>query len=302
MAETILVTGGTGFVGARVVDELVARGGDVVVCSRGRRTPDDRVRHVACDLLDDGEVSAMIAQLRPARLVHCAWSVEHGAFWQSPGNARWADASARLFARFFEAGGRHATALGSCAEYDWRDDAAVDWSETRAIAPATPYGVAKARACAELLRLARCHGAGAAWARLFFLFGPGEDARRLVPSVVAAAQRGGRFTLSRPHAVRDYAGTRYVGAAIARLSLAGADPGAVNVASGEARTLGRFARDIARLAGDADAVVTGAAPSPALEPARIVADISTLRRCIDVPDLELTRDLEAFIAEHVRSR
>jgi hypothetical protein len=33
-----------------------------------------------------------------------------------------------------------------------------------------------------------------------------------------------------------------------------------------------------------------------------VADISTLRRCIDVPDLELTRDLEAFIAEHVRSR
>lgn len=297
MAETILVTGGTGFVGARVVDELIAQGGDVVVCSRGLRTPDGRMRHVACDLLDDGDVSALIAQLRPVRLVHCAWSVEHGVFWQSPENARWADASARLFARFFEAGGRHVTALGSCAEYDWQDDAAGDWSETRAIAPATPYGVAKARTCAELLRRARRHGAAAAWARLFFLFGPGEDPRRLVPSVVAAAQRGGRFTLSRPDAVRDYAGTRYVGAAIARLSLVGADPGAVNVASGEARTLGRFARDIARLAGAADAVVTGPAPSAALEPARIVADISTLRRCIELPELALRRDLEALVAD-----
>jgi len=299
MAERILVTGGTGFVGARVVDELVARGADVVVASRGRRGLPVGIPHVACDLLDHREVSALISQLRPSRLVHCAWTVEHGVFCQSPCNEHWADASAQLFACFFEAGGRHVTALGSCAEYDWQDDAEVCWSEGRRIAPVTPYGVAKARASADLFRLAGRHRAGAAWARLFFLFGPGEDPRRLVPSVLAAVRRGARFTLSRPDAVRDYASTRYVGAALARLSLAGGSPGAVNVASGLPRTLGEFARDIARLAGGGDVVATGSGPSTTLEPERIVADISTLRRCIELPELALLKDLAALVADRL---
>lgn len=73
---SILITGGTGFIGAEIVRMLVAQGhDDVIVAHRSgnfERIADvlDQVRTVQADLADDDAVEALIADTAPAKLFH----------------------------------------------------------------------------------------------------------------------------------------------------------------------------------------------------------------------------------------
>ena len=64
MART-LVIGGTLFIGRALVDQLLARGDDVVIMHRGKGTPfDDRVEEIQCDRND---ITAVRAALQGSR-------------------------------------------------------------------------------------------------------------------------------------------------------------------------------------------------------------------------------------------
>ena len=84
MAEPVLLTGATGFVGRAVLAELLGRGVPVVAVSRRPGAALPGVTWVAADLLTPAGRAA-VAGLAP-RLIHCAREVEHGAFWTSPAN------------------------------------------------------------------------------------------------------------------------------------------------------------------------------------------------------------------------
>jgi UDP-glucose 4-epimerase len=72
--------------------------------------------------------------------------------------------------------------------------------ETDALAPATFRGAAKAAATL----LVRQSGVPAAVVRPFSVYGPGEQPHRLVPTVLAAGQRGEPIRLTRPGIARDF--------------------------------------------------------------------------------------------------
>ena len=71
--KTILITGATGFVGIPTVRLL--RGMGDIVHAPGRS---------AVNLLDEAEVSALIAQARPTHLLHLAWITTPGVYWTIP--------------------------------------------------------------------------------------------------------------------------------------------------------------------------------------------------------------------------
>jgi nucleoside-diphosphate-sugar epimerase len=112
MAEAVLLTGATGFVGRAVLAELVARGIGVHAVTRGRIPvlPSRNVVWHQADLLTEAG-RAKVSGLAP-RLIHCAWEVEHGAFWTSPANGLWHEASLDLVRRFRAAGGARLVARG----------------------------------------------------------------------------------------------------------------------------------------------------------------------------------------------
>jgi len=84
---TLLITGGTGFIGAEIVRMLVAQGrSDIVVAHRSGNFDRiaevlDQVETVQADLADDGAIEQLIADTQPSELFH------FGATLTGPGEA-----------------------------------------------------------------------------------------------------------------------------------------------------------------------------------------------------------------------
>jgi nucleoside-diphosphate-sugar epimerase len=98
-----------------------------------------------------------------------------------------------------------------------------------------------------------------AWARVFHLFGPGEDPSRLVPTVAASLARGEPIDVTAGEQMRDYLHVADVAAGIAALAGPGAS-GVFNVCSGTARPLRELLLAIGELRGRADLIRFGARP------------------------------------------
>jgi nucleoside-diphosphate-sugar epimerase len=267
MPEPVLLTGATGFIGRAVLAELVAGGVPVHAVSRKADTAQDGVVWHRADLLTP-EGRAAVAGLAP-RLIHCAWEVEHGLFWNSPANALWQGASVDLAQRFRASGGQRILAIGTCVEYD--STAPGPWNESRPIAPATPYGQAKAALHRHLYDLC---GDDLIWARLFHLYGPGEDRSRLIPYLIDRLRAGQPAEVRASGLVRDYASTAHVARCIVTLIKAGS-PGAVDVGSGMSMTLGDLAHTVAKAVGADGLLHLSHQPGPA-DPVRMTPQLDRL--------------------------
>ncbi|MEA2191050.1 MAG: dTDP-L-rhamnose 4-epimerase [Solirubrobacteraceae bacterium] len=290
MTRRVLVTGASGFVGRPAIAALTARGFEVhAVARRIPAAGDCEVTWHAADLLDASARGALLASVRASHLLHLAWYAEPGAFWAARENAAWVAATVGLVDDFAAAGGSRATLAGTCAEYDW--SAPGPLAEDAPLAPATYYGVCKAATHAVAQGLAELAGVSLSWGRIFFLYGPREDERRLVASVARALAAGERARTSAGTQRRDFLHVDDVAGAFAAI-LDSDVGGAVNVASGEAVAVRRVAELLAESAGRPDLLDVGALAERPGDPPQIVADVTRLREEVGfTPRLELADGL-----------
>ncbi|HEY0038478.1 MAG TPA: NAD-dependent epimerase/dehydratase family protein, partial [Longimicrobium sp.] len=275
MTRRVLVTGASGFIGRHVLGPLLERGYEVHAVGRGSAPGlPDGVRWHAADLLDAPAVRGLVAGVGPTHLLHLAWYVEHGRFWHSAENLRWVGASLELARAFHEAGGSRAVFAGTCAEYAWEHG--VCRENDTPVAPATLYGMCKDAVRRVAEAYGRDGGPSLAWGRIFFLYGPGEAAGRLVPSVVGALLRGELARCTHGEQVRDFMHVSDVAGAFAALLDAPVE-GVVNVASGEPVRIRDVVAVLGEEAGRPDLVRLGALSAAPGDPAVLTADVRRLR-------------------------
>ncbi|MFN6267569.1 MAG: NAD-dependent epimerase/dehydratase family protein [Alphaproteobacteria bacterium] len=279
MPERVLVTGATGFIGRHIPALLQARGYETHITARSDLPQTAGITAHRVDLLRGDDAQRLIRDIRPDIIIHTAWYVAHGRFWTAPENTDWLEASTALAAYAAEAGARRFVGIGTCAEYATEaGDDAYPWPETRPIAPATPYGEAKAALARRLAEMAEGRARfGFAWARLFHLFGPGENPARLVPSIMLALREGREAPCASGRPVRDFISTQNAAAAITALATSDVT-GPVNIASGAPISIAAMARLIAQIVGRPDLLRLGALPDRPNEPPYMVAHTGRLRR------------------------
>lgn len=268
----LLITGATGFLGvpcmARATREF-----EVHATARTNREPlPNGVRFHPCNLFDAESVTGLLASVRPTHLLHLAWIATPGVYWTSPENNDWVTVSKHLLSGFAEHGGKHAVIAGTCAEYDWKTAGVCHEFDTPTH-PATVYGQCK-NELREWLADATC--GFAAWARLFFLYGPREHPARLVPSVAQALLAGEAAECTAGTHRRDFLHLDDVADALVTLAASNLS-GPVNIGSGEAVEVRKVIDVVARECGRPGLVRLGARPTPQTEPPLLVADVSRLR-------------------------
>jgi UDP-glucuronate decarboxylase len=295
----VLVTGASGFVGSHVVRTLVAQGHEVTALVRPASSLwrlEDLEGSFRVARLHNGAADSLLGPLgdwRPEVCVHLAWYAVPGEYLHAPENIASLTLSLRLLDELAAVGCEHVVMTGTCFEYDTdlgylREDGPVR--------PVTIYAAAKlAASVIGQLRAAQL-GIGFAWARLFYLYGPFEDERRLVPALIRALLDGHEFPATSGNQVRDYMHVEDLAAALGALAVQRV-AGTYNVCSGEPVTIGGLINEVARIAGHPNLIRLGALSQRPGDPKFICGDNSRLRSATDwTPRHPLAEGLAGTVA------
>lgn len=277
--DSVILTGASGFIGRHCINHLLEAGYHVHALYHKERSAaelpqKDKLSWHRVDILDQAQVMATVKPLAATHMLHLAWYAEPGKFWDSRLNLDWLRASVHLLKVFTEAGGKRFVGAGSCAEYDWfvgRMREAIT-----PLNPATLYGQCKASLFQSAQQSATASGIEFAWGRIFWIYGPGENKRRVVPYVINALLADEEANCSEGTQERDYMYVDDVARAFACLLHSKID-GAVNIASGEAISIKTLVMTIANLIDKEQLIQLGAIAPDKNEPELLVADTSRLQ-------------------------
>ena len=244
--KRVLVTGGTGFVGSRLVHRLVEQGYSVALLLR-EMSDARRLRDVIdCCTIVRGDLSrvevlrAPLLSFAPECVIHLAWEGVKGAYRNHPMQLLNVSTSIKLFQITGEIGCSAFVGLGSQAEYGPLTGRIDEGAPTR---PTTTYGAAKLSTGCVLERAAAAVGRPFSWLRLFSSYGPDDDPTWLIPYVIRTLLAGQRPKLTRAEQIWDYIHVDDVAEAILA-TLRTQARGIFNLGSGEARPLREIVEQI----------------------------------------------------------
>ena len=268
----ILLTGATGFVGRAAAQVLKARGNDLRCVVRtgtvGRLVGlgiSDEVVETPDLFAETSEWWSEVAAETDI-VLHAAWYAEPGKYLTSRKNVDCLAGTLRIAQGVARAGVGRFVGVGTCFEYDLSPDYLTHMTP---LDPTTPYAAAKAAAYLTLREWLPRQGVSFLWARLFYLYGPGEDERRLVSYLHRQLALGKPVELTRGEQVRDFMDVREA----ARLlvdELESTRIGAVNISSGQGITVRALAESIADIYDRRDLLHFGARPENLTDPPLVV--------------------------------
>ena len=190
--KRILVTGATGFIGRYLIEELLEEGCSVIASSAHPVKAEQfswysRVKYIPFDLAEfDPTVNYYRQFGSPDQLIHLAWEGlpdYKGAFHLERNYPR----HVAFLRNLIHGGLRDVTVTGTCFEYGMKEGRL---DETMSVHPDNSYGRAKdaLRRCLEELQ--RDYPFVLRWARLFYMYGKGQNSNSLLSQLQKALDEG----------------------------------------------------------------------------------------------------------------
>ena len=266
--KTILLTGATGFVGRQIYKALVKSSDHLVpVVRTGKESiyegkPNIR-RIVSSPDMFQESADWWAEQCRNIDcVIHAAWYTEPEKYLQSSQNMDCLIGSLNLAKGAAKAGVQRLVGVGTCFEYDLTPGVL---SIDTPLKPLTPYAGAKAALYMGLTKWLHEQSVEFAWCRLFYLYGEGEDVRRLVPYLHKQLANGEIVNLTNGKQIRDFLEISEAGRLISEVAL-GNKQGPINICTGVPITVRQFAEQIADQYARRDLLKFGARPDNMIDP------------------------------------
>lgn len=290
----LLITGASGFLGKAVLRIAAAQG--VTVLGVGRQQlPDFQGLYQAVDLENSDARQKLLRDFYPTHVLHLAWFVEHGDFWESSANIDSMQMSLRFFEEFAKTKYVRFVGVGTCAEYDWNQPG--PFSETAKLKPDSLYGLTKKALFEILSHRASRQNVSFAWARIFYPFGPGESSKKLIPLLIKHAQSGETLRLGPGTQKKDFIYVEDAAGALLALVQSDVD-GAVNIGTGRGTSIREISAVVDELCGVSGLWQWGAQGVGRAEPEFLVAETQRLREQVQwAPRYDLKQSIAAYLLQ-----
>ncbi len=254
--KRVLVTGGTGFVGANLARRLLGDGHDVHLLVRpgyrGWRIDSirDSIRLHVAELGDKAQLAGLVEAVQPEWVFHLA---AYGAYSTQTNLDRMIQTNligtVNLVEACLRVGFDAFVNAGSSSEYGLKDHAAA---EDEWVDPNSHYALTKVSATQFCRYTALAQGVHLITLRLYSAYGAYEEPTRLMPTLIVNGLDGGLPPLVNPDIARDYVYIDDVcDAFLLAASQPNPQPGAVyNLGTGIQTTLGEVvavARDVMQI-------------------------------------------------------
>ena len=275
-----LVTGASGFLGSHLTRELVRRGHAVTILLRPTSRTDviqdclDAVRVVYGDLQDFSKLQDALASEPVDAVFHLAW---YGVTAKDRNDPRQithnVKGSLDLWEILHAANCKAWLGLGSQAEYGPYNGLLREDIPTN---PQTAYGVAKLAVGHLTQQLCSLADMRYVWLRLLSAYGPGDDERHMIPSMIRALLAGQKPRVTAGEQLWDYI---YVSDAVEAFCavLESSASGVLNVGSGSAAPLRKTMEIIRNQIDQTLEIGFGEIPYAVDQVMHLEADISRLR-------------------------
>lgn len=270
--STVLVTGASGFVGTQIVNQLASKGHDLRLVSRPPAARRLASRFANATLLECEDLFAQSADDWAESckgvdvIIHAAWYVNPADYLDSEKNAACVSGTFRMAQGAVRAGVRHFVGIGTCMEYALPSEQLDINAPT---GPSTVYGGCKLATFEILDNFLKSSQVDFSWCRLFYLFGEGENEKRLYPYLKRCMEAGETARLGAGTQLRDYMDVADAGARIADVIDTG-QVGAINVCSGLPVSICQFAESVADRYGRRDLLEFGTHQPHPCDPSAVV--------------------------------
>lgn len=258
MKKQVLITGGTGFIGQNVVNQLLTRGYEVhsLVYPPFAAEQEGLIQY-EMNLLDSKSVEEFFKEHHFENLIHLAWYVGAKCHIHDL-NLDWTIATLNLLKYFKESGGKKFVGAGTISEYEYKygylleDDTPTD--------PQTLYGNSKNAIFNITKVFCKQNSIDFKWPRIFNLYGPNEKPQRLMPSVINSCLKGEDVKVSDCLKYQDYLHVEDTARGIVDV-FESTLQGAVNICSGKPVQLRYIVNKIAELTNFDGQILWGAIPA-----------------------------------------
>lgn len=285
--KKFLITGGTGFVGANFVRELIARGHEVHVAVRPRsnlwRIEDvkERAHLHEMKLDEEKEAFSVVREVAPQVVLHFA---TYGAYQGTQQDIETTVqtnilGTINLLRACAEVGFKCFINTGSSSEYGEKDHPI---SEKDLLEPNNLYGVSKAAGTLYCQSLAKKMGLPVVTMRLFSPYGYFEEDGRLMPNIVKAGLKNEKFHAPSSSLVRDFVFIEDVIVAYLKaIDNADSIKGRIfNIGSGKQRSIAEVVGAVEKILGTKIEAIYGEVAARQHEPKTWVADISEAKKML----------------------
>jgi nucleoside-diphosphate-sugar epimerase len=269
----ILITGANGFVGRKIVAYLEKKNVTLRLITRKNieRIHDASNDHKVFEtknLFSENKIWWHKVLDGVDIVIHAAWYAEPGKYLNSTINMECLSGTLTLASACRDAGVKKFVGIGTCFEYQNSDQ---KLSENSILGPVSLYATCKAATFSILLQLFFDHQIAFSWCRLFYLYGDGEDPRRLVPYLHSKMKAGEVAEMTSGTQVRDFLDVEFAAEEIVEIALS-KRVGAINIASGVPVTIKEFAEKIADIYGRRDLLKFGVRKDNLVDPKYVVCD------------------------------
>lgn len=258
---------------------LLAAGGHDVTAVIGTRSDTWRVADILgsvtrleCDISDRAALERAFARRVPDVCIHLAWRGWSGPSLTAEENLSSLGDSLEFLRAVSQLGCPRFVGVGTCFEYDITDG---PLSEATPLRPRDLYGICKQALSAVAAEVSRATTTAVAWTRVFLVYGPYDDHRRLVPSVTLSLLRGEVARTTPGEQLRDFLHVEDAAAAIWAVARS-THVGPVNIGSGRAVRVRDLVQQVAAIVGEPALLEIGGVPYRRSEPASLVADTTLL--------------------------